>query len=520
MSGDQPHRVVFSCARSGLAQTLRQGLLGGYDGAGAWILALDSIRDGDEQLMVETHEGLHHELQASSGFGLVSAMVLLLAQRGTRPHALKELFHGLVGSSRLTHELFATTLSASVAGIEQTRTILRDNPVYLGYLERGLALGGGPDTPPRYRGTAAAAVLRCCMAPAGVFDLLELGFGQISRQRLPVRGGVPDERLVAFEEAGGAAGWPEEAAELDEEALLRQCYERTCAVLAGAGLPSVSWTEQEQVAHALTEAVGRADAGLAQRLNIVTGRRPVVDDGLEFDRQKVVLRERLPAEIIDLATAQTSLSAFVAGAADGEPHACCVWLSRRVAEKQFAIPPGVMLPDLLVALLARARAPDGSAVVRLGLLPSSTTPRQCQDLLGHVPLLVLTTHYTLAGEATAARLRRVEPVFVLMDLPVAWHVDDWFRQGAGVRMALVPLEGVGAAELDMVAFAVDRVPGFRFVFAGGKAGVSLLVERLRRRHGDRLAISGTLIRDNAVAFNLMLNHVFGAWHVLDQDAVE
>jgi hypothetical protein len=72
----------------------------------------------------------------------------------------------------------------------------------------------------------------------------------------------------------------------------------------------------------------------------------------------------------------------------------------------------------------------------------------------------------------------------------------------------------------MVAFAVDRVPGFRFVFAGGKAGVSLLVERLRRRHGDRLAISGTLIRDNAVAFNLMLNHVFGAWHVLDQDAVE
>src|ERR1039457_6335258 len=207
MSGDQPHRVVFSCARSGLAQTLRQGLLGGYDGAGAWILALDSIRDGDEQLMVETHEGLHHELQASSGFGLVSAMVLLLAQRGTRPHALKELFHGLVDSSRLTHELFATTLSAPVAGIEQTRTILRDNPVYLGYLERG------PDTPPRCRGTAAAAVLRCCMAPAGVFDLLELGFGQISRQRLPVRGGVPDERLVAFGGGGGAAGGPGGGAE-------------------------------------------------------------------------------------------------------------------------------------------------------------------------------------------------------------------------------------------------------------------------------------------------------------------
>src|ERR1035437_9377410 len=116
MSGDQPHRVVFSCARSGLAQTLRQGLLGGYDGAGAWMLALDSIRDGDEQLMGETHEGLHHALQASSGFGLVRAMGLFLAQRGTRPRTLKELLHGLVHSPRLTHELFATALSAPVAG--------------------------------------------------------------------------------------------------------------------------------------------------------------------------------------------------------------------------------------------------------------------------------------------------------------------------------------------------------------------------------------------------------------------
>jgi hypothetical protein len=168
----------------------------------------------------------------------------------------------------------------------------------------------------------------------------------------------------------------------------------------------------------------------------------------------------------------------------------------------------------------RARTAEGVDVVRLGLLPTTTTPRECQNLLGDVPLLVLTTHYTLVDDDVADRLRRVEPVFVLMDLPVGWHVDDWFRQGTDVRMALTPLEGAGPVELDMVAFVVADAPGFRFVHVGGKVGVSLLVERLRQRYGDRLAISGELVRDDATAFNLMLNHVFGAWHVLDQDAVD
>ena len=77
-----------------------------------------------------------------------------------------------------------------------------------------------------------------------------------------------------------------------------------------------------------------------------------------------------------------------------------------------------------------------------------------------------------------------------------------------------------APELDMVAFTIDRTPGFRFICVGGKVGVSILVERLRRRHGDRLTISGELFLDDAAAFNIVLNYVFGAWHVLDQDAVE
>jgi len=57
----------FKCGRLGLDATLKFGLLGGYDGVGAWALTLANIRDGDEQWMAELHEGMHHELQISSG---------------------------------------------------------------------------------------------------------------------------------------------------------------------------------------------------------------------------------------------------------------------------------------------------------------------------------------------------------------------------------------------------------------------------------------------------------------------
>lgn len=528
--------------------------MGGYDGAGAWLLALDNLRDGDEQLMVETHEGLHHELQASTGYGLISAMALLLSQRGFRPLVLPELFDVMVEGSRQTHEVFATTLSASLAGIRQTRSVLDGNATYLGYLERGLGLAGTNGVPWHFRETAAASVLRCSMAPLQVFDLLETGFARMRRTGL-TEAARPDRRLKAFEAAGGPDGWgavlsqlasdyPDRGVRLgdtdrrdlpdneeldslrrfEEEVVLRRCYEYVSEVLADAGMPSVAWEDQARVAHALKAAVAEVDGELSERLNVVTERRPVLDDGLEYDRQKIVLRDRLPVELVDSTHTPGLLDAFTVGDSDDHRHVCGVWLSREVARKQFSFPEEAELPELIVALLTVARTADGRQVVRLGLLPSTTTPRQCQTLLGEMPLLVLTSHLTLTDPSAVDVLGRVEPVFVLMDLPVAWHVDDWCGQGAHVRMGLVPLEGLASGDLLMAAFTLDRQPAFRFICIGGNVGVSLLTEQLRRRHGVRgdrgghVEVDGTFLRDDAAAFNLVLNHVFGAWHVLDQDA--
>jgi len=320
--------VVLACARNGLAATL----LGGYDGAGSWSLAVDNLRSPDEQLMVETHEGLHHELQASTGYGLIAAMAAQLAGRGVRRYALREVFQDMVDRSRQVHEVFATTLSAYVTGVDRTRQLLADNPDYAEHLATGLDLSG-VGVPDRFRATVAAAVLRCCMAPATVKTVIAGGFATLHRGALADPGFAPDARLARLRELQPPGGWERLLQDRTDPAedVMRECYEHARRVLDRAGLPSVTWSEQAEVAAALRSAVAAIDTELADRLNIVTERRPLLDDGLEYDRQKVVLRERLPAQVVALDEGGELDPEFVIRRPDGGPCVCAVWLARRMS---------------------------------------------------------------------------------------------------------------------------------------------------------------------------------------------
>jgi hypothetical protein len=168
---------MFRCAGLGLDSVLQFGSLGSYDGAGAWSLALASISSDDEQRMAELHEGLHHELQISSGWGLISSMAWLLSSRGFRTHALGEVFRVMVEESRQTHEIFATALSATTDCIDRAYDLLAANPRYLGYLSRGLALVDPADAEFwQFHHAAMTAVLSVCMRPAATLGLLTRGF--------------------------------------------------------------------------------------------------------------------------------------------------------------------------------------------------------------------------------------------------------------------------------------------------------------------------------------------------------
>jgi hypothetical protein len=547
--GMAPERM-FKCGTLGLDASLRFGSLGGYDGAAAWALTLANIRDDDEQWMAELHEGLHHELQISSGWGLIASMAWLLAGRGFRKHSLSELFHVMVEESRDTHEMFATCLSAASNGVGRARELLADNPRYLDYLERGIALVDAGDAEFwQFHHAAISAVLRVCMRPAATFELLDRGFQRLTRRDLDLGRDGPDRRLSAFERLGGPSSWravfrdllerypdrggdpapgygrrlPEAPEALERlhrfegEVLLPRCHAHACAVLGSAGFPSVSSREQSRLAMALRSAVIAVDPALAEQVVLATERRPLFEEALDFERQQVVLRDRLPVQVVPVDETLRDPAAFRSGDSSGDQHACALWIDRQVARKQFAFPDGVELPELVTALTARAGAAGDNELVRVGLLPAGISPQECQQALGRTPLLVLTTHATLARHGQAlAMLQAVEPVFVLMDLPVGRHVGHWIRQGATVRVWVSPIGRTGG-RLGVATFAINRRHPFVFFRVGSEASGHVLVDQLRQRHPGSVE-DNEAARDDGwrAALGLAVDHVLSTWQVLDQ----
>jgi len=478
-------------------------------------------------------------------------MAFLLSGRGFRRHSLNELFQVMVEESRETHEVFATCLSAASDGVVRARGLLAENPRYLAYLDRGLALVDAGDAEFwQFHHATISSVLRVCMRPAATLQLLDRGFQRLMRRDLDLERDGPDRRLSAFERLGGPSSWrpvfrdllenypdrggdpvrgsgrrrlPEDPQELERlhrfegEVLLPRCHAHVCAVLDSAGLPSVGSRQQSQLATALRSAVADVDQELAEQLVLATGRLSLFEEALELERQQIVLRDRLPVRVVSAEETGRDPSAFWIRDSGRPQHACAIWIDREVARKQFAFPDGVELAELIVALTVRAGSEDTDQFVSLGLLPPGITPQQCQLALHDTPLLGLTTHATLArhGQALAV-LQTAEPVLVLMDLPVGRHVGHWIRQGATVRVSAAPIDQTGG-RLGVATFAINRRHPFVFFRIGSEASGYVLVDQLRQRHPGSVEDDES-VRDASwqAALGFAVDHVLSTWHVLDQ----
>ncbi|MGQ4436276.1 MULTISPECIES: hypothetical protein [unclassified Streptomyces] len=540
--------VVFACQRDGLTRTLDRGLLGGYDGAGAWRAELPEFQGPEEQLMVENHEGLHHELQASSPWGRLTAHASLVSRAGFRRGVLGEIFDVMVEGCRQTHECFATTLSASVLGVARTRALLAHNTRYHGYLAHGLSLVEGDDIPWQFRETAASMVLRCCMAPRSVFTMLDKGYERLGVRDL-VEEDQPDHRLAAFTRVGGPSSWaplfesivgehperggdrggpdvrqsPEDEDQLErlrsfeEDVLVKLFYEHCTSVLDAAGLPSVSWADLPSLPDVHIATVNRVSPELASVMRSVTGRRPMEQDTLEYDRQGAGLRNRLPVELLPAHETSAFSEAFEVADQDGDRCAVGVWLDRAAAVRQFDFPCPESLPDPVIALLVPARAAAGEPVVRIGLLPSDTTPLTCQQGLKGAALVVLATQSVLIDPLPGVQqaLMSVEPVHVLMDLPVLPHLRHWCEQGVTVRWALIPLQGAGA-QLSLAAFEVEAAPGMVFLHIGTRLAVGWTIQNVLADGSGRLVHDPALLGRAQAELGLVVGTVLSAWSILDQ----
>lgn len=544
--------VRLACARD-LASVLDARLLGSYDGAGAWQVFLPELGDAEEQLYVEMHEGMHHELQASTGWGLVTAMASELANRGYRTDSLRALFSGMVERSRGAHEMFATAISSFVVGEQRARELLADNVVYWGYLREADRLVPRDQAPTaRFHQAAVTAVLRAAMSPASAVRLLDIGFAQLDPHDVEDEPNTPEARIQAYGRSSAARHWrslfdaiasdhpeqiaapwndtpreslPDEDSEVfttrrafEEEVLLPACYRHVEQALDAAGYPTIRFGAQADLANRVKDGVAAVDPELAARLRLVTERRPVADDGLEYDRQQLVLCDRLPAIVRPYTGSPADRDFLTWDGQDGHTM-LGIWMSAAAARKQWEFDPddAPVLSDPVRALVQvgtdRASASPLVVLATVGRVG----PRQLQDRLGGgTPLVVVTTHSSLLDAELTAELATVEPVFTLMDLPVAHHVASWIAQGHDVRMAAAPLDGT-ATELWLLAFTIAEAPAFVFLNIGGAVGVSMLIERLRHAHGDALGLDPAVLQAHSAGVNLAVTKILATWHVLDQD---
>jgi hypothetical protein len=400
----------------------------------------------------------------------------MLAKSGIREHALTELFDYAVEHSSDVHELYATYLADALGRERHERDVLAGNDRYSDFRRRAQAL---LITNASFDGTlpvaATAAILRCCMAPGGLADVVvDLDFQTLSLARLRRAVGLgPDERLALFESLNtDPAAWRELLRELsaqdpghqqkilaehrsttpsDLQALTQQwsfevqvvqrrCYELAAEMLAQAGEPTLPWSQLDRLTERIAHAGAAADPSLQEVLSVGDLMPTDGADLLEFSRQAITLRPRLPLEI--LAREETETLALVEGLlvqqGTEQEHLCAFWTDPQLLDKQFVVEDPNL--EAQVCLFTRSRNAEGQPVARIGLLDPQHTARQLQEIVAPTPLLVLTTQSALVHEEVAAALATVEPVFVLMDLPIGWHVDHWVRQGARVRYAVATVD--------------------------------------------------------------------------------
>lgn len=182
--------LVFGC-RNGFS-----AVLGSFDGRDRRTLMTHLVPDRPAQLLVSMHEQLHEELHWSTAWGVTSAMAGLLAGAGIRGDDLSAVAMTMNTVCREVHERFATTISSGAVGVPAAQVLLAGNPLYLGYLNDGLALGGPSDRWPwQFRESAVQMLLRVLMQPAELAGVAERGFSGLVLADIASETIHPDARL-------------------------------------------------------------------------------------------------------------------------------------------------------------------------------------------------------------------------------------------------------------------------------------------------------------------------------------
>lgn len=520
-------------------------MLGSFDGRDRRTLATYAMTQRPEQLLVSVHEQLHEELHWSTAWGITSAMAGLLGGAGRRSDELTAAAGAMNAACVQVHERFATTVSCGTVGVEQARVLLAGNPLYLGYLHDGLALGG-PESqwPWQFRESAIQMLLRTLMQPAELVDIASAGFDRLSLENIANERMQPDHRLAAVRQS--AAGWwdatfaavldahplrggdtggrwsrdlPDDPAAMEqlkaweETVLIPALGETARRHLTAAGFAVLGQDEYLEVAEALRASFLQL-APEDWQVELLTERHRLHEETLSAEREALLLAED-PAHVVlcDADELPARAGEFLLPAPDG-PHVLAVLLDRSILRRQFRdlqeIP--AQGPPLL-ALAGDPVAERTSRRVPLALMRPDISARALGEMFSSLPMLTLSTLRTSLHDEARKELLALDEAFVLVDLPLKTQVAAWIEQAGRVRLRVTDVSGPAA--MNLVVLQIDGLEALWMLCFRSDGGIGELAQLLDR-YPDALTADldipvGVVRRIGTVA-----SWLHGAWWSLEE----
>lgn len=466
-----------------------------------------------ERVLTSLHERLHHELQNTTLWGLITRFADDYRRAGIWQPVANALFWIGVLRAQLVHETYATTLA--VGFDDDYAAVLDGNPEYKAHYARGVGLlDATTETWPVDRFIIDAA-LRGCMTATELTDVAgAMPYARIADFDAP--GVRPDARLLELQRIDLRPLRDQVAEPPRTMAELRAVHDAVAGYLSRHGLRTLSSGEYRDAIIALTS--------VAQRLlpdttiEFVEERAdPVQDDLEELQRERIELHAApLPVELVGLDEVGQRPIDFLRDHHEVGTHVLAVWARADLLARQFSVPnplEGRHGEHLLVVQTA-GNNDAGTPVVRLAVIEGLDDISVLARLWSNIRVLYLTTTASIDDAPPQASFTGEQTLFVLADQPVFEQLRHTLGRDATVRWERAPVSG--DRTLTVFVYEVDALPGTVYLHLATEVGAYALSYWLTRGDGGRAQRSPELLATHHGEIDAITQHIVSAWWRLDQ----
>ena len=478
---------AFWCARSP-----QSTLLGAYDGIETWTLTAEALTDWGVQTHTSRHELLHHLLQEGTPWGRIGMAAGARAGVGPEPAQMTRLFRFCRSAARTVHEVFATTLSLGGA---EPGALPDLSPEYRAFLELGNRIGAPADWDARRH--VVDAVLRLCMAPAGLDGLLRPGLDHASLR--------PDDRLAAVLEAGlprldctglGPDARPQDVADF---------FDRVAIELNRIKVPTLPVAAIRVLMDVLDDRPPPTAAESAPDPDPVAGVLPVPEaDGVEhYQRQGIELRANGPLKVALVPAEEVR----------PDRHDLVFWCRADLLARQFSRPNGLDgRTGHIVAIPFPGPLAEADGAVRLAVFESDDPATVAR--LWPAPGIWVTTAASLVDAPEHARSDGIATLYAIVDLPVYEFLSHTWRLNSTIKW----VEIVHEANLKayVLAWKTAAIPDVVWLHFATSTSRELIRDWFSAQPPGRAEHHPASFGDEEGDIRNVIRGVLATWWVIDQ----